>query len=374
MKIEFLDIILLILFSQLIALTPFLFFSKGSKQTSKKILGLLLFSKAMCITNFICLRLGNFSIENLPHLFFIGSSFTLLWGPTIYLYVVSITKNNFRFSLHDYLHFLPAFFHFIYVGFIFHFNSTAAKQQLLLSKNIFSKDAILIYNIFLYSSIFIYLIYSFKNVFSYRQEIKKNHSSVEKIKLSWLNFILIGFSIKLMADVWYVFSISDSFMSPDFPLYLSRIVLFIFTNYLIYKGFQQQNIFAGFDELKSDKKLSLSKAVMGQYKEKLLLYINEYKPYLNPDLTLQDLSKNVGLPVRSLSEVINVGLGKNFYDFINEFRVKESEKLLAEQRSDFKTILEVIFESGFNSKSSFHKAFKKHNGITPTEFKRLKSA
>lgn len=68
--------------------------------------------------------------------------------------------------------------------------------------------------------------------------------------------------------------------------------------------------------------------------------------------------------------MINEGLNQNFYDFINYHRVKESERLLREPDSDFKTVLEVLFEVGFNSKSSFNTAFKKINGVTPTQFKK----
>jgi YesN/AraC family two-component response regulator len=97
------------------------------------------------------------------------------------------------------------------------------------------------------------------------------------------------------------------------------------------------------------------------------------KPYLNPTLTLFDLSEKTSIPVRSLSEVINNSLNQNFYDFVNSFRIKESQHLLSDAATQSKTILEILYEVGFNTKSSFNQAFKKYTGTTPTQFKRQHS-
>jgi AraC-like DNA-binding protein len=94
------------------------------------------------------------------------------------------------------------------------------------------------------------------------------------------------------------------------------------------------------------------------------------KPYMDPNINLMDLGQQVGIPHRSLSEVINNALQQNFYDFINSYRVRESERLLKESEQ-YKTVLEVLYEVGFNSKSAFHTAFKKTTGMTPTQFKRV---
>ena len=95
------------------------------------------------------------------------------------------------------------------------------------------------------------------------------------------------------------------------------------------------------------------------------------KPYLDPDLTLMDLAEKTLIPYRALSEVINNTLKQNFYDYINEYRIRAAQKLLSERESKFKTVLEVLYEVGYNSKSSFNNAFKKYTGMTPTEFKKL---
>jgi len=70
-----------------------------------------------------------------------------------------------------------------------------------------------------------------------------------------------------------------------------------------------------------------------------------------------------------LSQVINENIGKSFFDFVNEYRVRETKKALADSRSEQFSILGIAMDAGFNSKSAFYTAFKKYTGMTPSQFK-----
>ena len=94
------------------------------------------------------------------------------------------------------------------------------------------------------------------------------------------------------------------------------------------------------------------------------------KPHRNPEITLKELADSLGMHPNHISQIINEKLNQNFYDFINNYRIKEAERLLT-SGSDL-NILEIAFESGFKSKSTFNTAFKKHTGLTPTEYKKKK--
>jgi AraC-like DNA-binding protein len=94
------------------------------------------------------------------------------------------------------------------------------------------------------------------------------------------------------------------------------------------------------------------------------------KPYLEPELTLEQLASKLSLKPRVLSQAINEILGQNFYDFINRYRIEEASRLLTNPSDEKITILEVLYEVGFNSKSSFNTLFKKYTGLTPTEFRK----
>ncbi|MFC0181885.1 helix-turn-helix domain-containing protein [Pseudarcicella hirudinis] len=94
------------------------------------------------------------------------------------------------------------------------------------------------------------------------------------------------------------------------------------------------------------------------------------KPFLNPSLTIQDVSDGIGIPVRDLSVLINHKLEQHFYDFVNTYRIEKAMDLLKDVTKNKLTILEILYDVGFNSKSSFNTAFKKHTGNTPTAYRK----
>jgi len=97
--------------------------------------------------------------------------------------------------------------------------------------------------------------------------------------------------------------------------------------------------------------------------------IQEDRVYLNPNLTLQDLAVRLHVHRNYLSQIINVKYRMNFKDFLNQYRIEEAKKMLLSAEYDHKTVLAVVYDAGFNSKSVFNNAFKKFTGLTPSEFR-----
>lgn len=140
-----------------------------------------------------------------------------------------------------------------------------------------------------------------------------------------------------------------------------------------YRGLIQPEIFsqAEFKDVTEKYKLStLTQDQAKKYIEKLKNHMEKDKPYLHPNLTLFGLSKKIQIQPRHLSQIINENLNQNFYDFINRHRVEEAKKYLADTSSHKKNILEILLDSGFNSKSVFNRVFKKYTGKTPSEFRK----
>jgi AraC-like DNA-binding protein len=102
---------------------------------------------------------------------------------------------------------------------------------------------------------------------------------------------------------------------------------------------------------------------------KLQAVIFKDKPYLNPDLTLSQLAHQCDIPNHHLSQILNIDLKNNFYNYINALRVERAKKLLSDPSKKDLTILEILYDVGFNSKSVFNTAFKKHTGMTPTAYR-----
>ena len=96
------------------------------------------------------------------------------------------------------------------------------------------------------------------------------------------------------------------------------------------------------------------------------------KPYLNNRLGLKDVAEYLNISVHHLSQVINEQLDKNFFDFVNDYRVTEVKNLLRDPKHKQFTLLAIAYDCGFNSKSSFNSVFKKITGLTPSSYVKLK--
>ena len=109
------------------------------------------------------------------------------------------------------------------------------------------------------------------------------------------------------------------------------------------------------------------------WREKLQQLMREEQPWLEPELTLAELAHRLRTNTSLLSHVINSGCGQNFNDFVNSYRVAEAERKLQDPRLGHYSLVGIALESGFNSKSTFNRVFKKLTGRTPSEVSRPKS-
>ena len=94
------------------------------------------------------------------------------------------------------------------------------------------------------------------------------------------------------------------------------------------------------------------------------------KLYLKHNLNIEEFSKRIDLPVKEVSAVINKHYGTNFFEFMNTYRVEEAKRLLSDEKHADMTVLDVLLQSGFNSKSAFHRFFNRLVGVSPTEFRK----
>ncbi|GAA4359567.1 hypothetical protein GCM10023185_26280 [Hymenobacter saemangeumensis] len=101
--------------------------------------------------------------------------------------------------------------------------------------------------------------------------------------------------------------------------------------------------------------------------------MGDEQPWLEPELTLTELAHRLRSTPAALSRTINAGCGQNFNDFVNGYRVAEARRKLADPRFAHYSLLGVALESGFNSKSTFNRVFKKLDGRAPGELERLKT-
>ena len=107
---------------------------------------------------------------------------------------------------------------------------------------------------------------------------------------------------------------------------------------------------------------------MDPWEQALLYQISVEKVYLNPSLTLTELAKKMGTNASLLSKVINSRFGISFNELINKYRVKEVITLMKDPAYKNLNLLAIAYDAGFNSKSTFNRAFKKSTGASPKDY------
>jgi AraC-like DNA-binding protein len=122
---------------------------------------------------------------------------------------------------------------------------------------------------------------------------------------------------------------------------------------------------------KETNDLGVSPELISSVVERMGAYMRSEKPYTDPDFSVYSLAEALNVPRRVLSVVLNSGLSKNFYLYVNEFRIEEVKALLASEENNQSTILDIAYQSGFKSKSSFNSLFKQHCALTPSQYRKM---
>ena len=304
------------------------------------------------------------------------------YGPLLYLYIKFQTVENIHFKWSYILHFLP--FLVVFISAI-----VFRGRPVMRLENFWDTDPFLsfrlIYGLSFFISITTYSTIAFVLINRHQRNIRNLVSyTSERITLSWLLVVSISFYMTYVAvfifGVYVIFA-KDQTYDPTLPSYFGlTFFAFAFSFY----GYKQPGIFneilieskhhrkENFPEENTDPKYErsgLKNKDARQYLNQLLKYMEEKKPFLDVDLSIHDVSDELEIPRHYITQVINGMLGKNFYTFINEYRIKEVKKLLGDEDYAKFTLTSISFEAGFNSKSSFNSVFKTATGMTPSQFK-----
>ncbi|SEL31379.1 transcriptional regulator, AraC family [Parapedobacter koreensis] len=220
-----------------------------------------------------------------------------------------------------------------------------------------------------------YWIVCFSLLRRHQKNLKMVASFTEKIDLEWLKYLLISVLFLMLIRILSISNIHVTYYSPI--LYFLGIIL------LAYSTLTQKSIYATETYHPAEKDGIAPKKVLN---ERLTLEqveaLNDIvmrktageKLYLDPSLTLSVLSDKIGISTHELSYVLNNGLGKNFYQFINELRTEEAKSLLLSEDTKHLDMFGVAIRAGFNSKTTFYTTFKKATNLTPKEYIKANSA
>ena len=147
----------------------------------------------------------------------------------------------------------------------------------------------------------------------------------------------------------------------------------IFSHRIVYSNFDEH----GDDEERVELKVkNLNRTNFSTQKKEeafvdiLNKFMMEQKPYFNSELTLSQLANELNVSTHYLSNILNNYIHKNFYEFINNYRVDEVKKRIISHRNSNFTILAIALDCGFNSKATFNRIFKNYTGNTPSQFQK----
>ena len=309
-----------------------------------------------------------------PHLLGIEIPFPLIHGPLLFLYTGSLTNYFHKWKPVYLLHFLPVIIFYCYY---FDFFISTGQEKIEFVKEISLKPDI--FFSFVFPAIILsgvsYIFLTFLLFRRHRLNILNNLSNANKENnLHWLRNLLIGLLVIWLVVIFDNFVLDSSL--TDSVIYVSVSLFVAFTGFF---GLRQGNIFMNLPdgslpaELTAEEQQRYSKSGLkeeraAEVKLLLLKLMEEKKLFLDENISLPQLAEMLNIHPNYLSQVINERFQKNFYDFINSYRVEEFKRIVALERNKNKTFFALSLDSGFNSKASFNNSFKKITGTTPSAF------
>ncbi len=342
---------------------------------AKRILGVLLLVFSLRL-----LEIAAFWTKYLllwPHFWTTTFALPYLFGPLLYLYIANSASKNNQLTGKTLAHFVP--FLFVFVAQIPFFTLSADLKREYLANFIYSQNdavsstAIVATFVFLLQlpHLAIYTFFTLRRLKPINL-VPASKSQHVLLKTNWLWRLTFGFCC--LFCLWLTHAASLNFGFPYIKWFdYAAVYGMTFGIYAIgYTAISQPEIHteingdAGPKYQKSTLSPKETSAIVGRIVE----IMRQKKPWLENDLRLPKLAKIVGIPTHHLSQVINEQFDLNFFDFVNGYRVEEAKKLILDERTKHFTFLRIAYDVGFNNKTSFNSAFRKHTGMTPSEFRR----
>lgn len=291
---------------------------------------------------------------------FIIRQTSFLIGPLIYFYVLSFLKRKDLFNYRSIYHFLPFFAVVLFLMIFYRYTNPFIIWES--SMDLYTTIIILAHNFF-YIILALMVMKSLPiNFIGFYKKIRISSH------YTWLHIILLGFIV-----IWIVnlnsFAIFMIIRNPGWCAYTASVyglTVFLFVNTIMFFLLIRPDIYYVITKYKNNK---LSEQDKNEYLQRLNSYMETNKPFLNPEISLEYLANEISINPRILSQLINESFNKNFKSYILEHRIKESMQMLADSKYRKHTVLEILYEVGFNSKSAFNNQFKLLTNLTPLEYR-----
>lgn len=372
-----------------------LLYSMKTNVISNRLLGLLTSFWAIILLVFALQSYGLHTAY--PHLLNTLSLLMFAWFPLLFLTVKYLVGSYHNFQKKDLLHFTPILI-CILLFLDFYGRSGEEKIEMVRNPDGLFEFASMVYEEMLAIQGIVYSVLTLLLLKSYKRRVVDFHANVDKSILVGLR---IGVQLSLIAWIFGIIGnmIERAEIDPGFDIFLFVYLFFVAIIYIIsiialrsgevykLKGSNAADLLgaemstvnnSSYEERQVSNPVikSLSEKeeeLETELNNKLLDYMNESKPYLNPDFSLQALSDDLYVSRHQLSSIINKKQGMNFFEFVNSYRIDEVKKLMDDLSNDEMKNYELAYEAGFNSKATFYRIFKQMTGQTPSDYRAKQS-
>lgn len=304
-------------------------------------------------------------LEYNSNLFFLGTFSYWLQGPLLVWYVKIVLYRDFHLRKLDLLHLIPlGVFGALLINNFYLLPATeqyTEMQDLHFMSTTLMRALISLWHI----SVIGYSIWCLLILADYRHTLHQHFANIEERERRWLFWVVLGF---LAISGWRLFvHLTNEWFGADLANTLgiiSNYLIYLFVNSLVFICIRYSSLFGVLGKVEAVNIENI------QFKEehirRITAFMDSEKPHLDPDIHIESLAKKLSIPERMLSRILNQHFGKNFFEFINEHRINDAKRLLLETE---RPILDILHDAGFTSKSTFNAFFKKHLGLTPSQYR-----
>ncbi|MFD1218198.1 helix-turn-helix domain-containing protein [Microbulbifer celer] len=387
------DVVLFMTSYQCLLFALLLLVLRRERRTSNLLLAAFLLTQAMIpMDTLISYGAGfrQWAVQTVPNLFYVFGSAYWLEGPVLLWYTRSLIYRDYRLRRGDLLFMVPVLLYAVYAYSVyFRFGETTRVGMLqdysLLGESLITHSLGFTREILRFA----FGVWCLLEVRNARRQLRDSYSNIEKIDFTWLQVLIVGF---LVIRGWAVFlnlAIMASVhlgMDVDYRIMglTSNYVVFLLISAMIFFSLSYSSMFEGVErrapqgtghpgaehESGDKREEQIRVAVDSAIAAKIASYMLKEKPFLEPSLTLEQLSSRLDLPRRTVSNTINRHFKRNFFEFVNYYRIEEAKGKLTAPASAHQTIMEIMLACGFNTKATFNSFFKKLVGMTPSEYRR----
>ncbi len=304
--------------------------------------------------------------------YYVMLDFSWIHGPLLYFYVKAQLTNNFKFKRNDLVHLIPfaiqvAFSIFVRLQNLYWEGTRESLSWLGYWGYVVWMNLSTIYFV---ASILI-ILYATKA--QKLIKLKNMGETISSGSSNWLKKVLLAFKVYfivvlciLLVDLIVInkAAFTSYFYFTQFYYYPFFIGISGLTYWLGIEGYRRKDSKYLRAKIPNDELAQLTMIA-----NDLNATMEENKWFKDPELTLGSLAANMKIKPYLLTKCLNTVKQKKFADYINELRVKELQSLLQQPKNEKYTLLSLAFEAGFNSKSSFNRAVKKHLGVSPSELR-----